>query len=492
MSRVVDYKKSVTLFFVLLLFITSLSISLAHDVEIFNVYSFGDKAAFVVVNTTTLESYALIYNGSFVEMYPLNFSLRHTLVHWNGKYWLLQKGERGTVELYIYNGTLKHIKTFKNGSLCVDNDLEIKWNGKEYFLTFIEASPHDNPNTGECILKFKHYILKDENLIPVNVSGTPHWVPPLNVWLVGNSLVSENGKVTHLNIVNASLYTEGIAYNDTHVWLVVALNSNPSTYVTIYELNDLTPIKVYSTKVNGNVYPPETLRGNPILIQRIATPKSSNISVLSFNGSALLKIHSLDECSAIYPVSVGGRIFVLCLLKSKAKSAPNILELFEIKNKKTKFLNTFSTQGHVYVYNVDDFRGFNAFKLWKHSSLIIYTNESIFLFNSTHALNLLTGESIDLPDGLKTMGYYASYRRDEWILFNKNEAYSLKNGKFENLTSEIVTSLKTIISRNSIGSPINSREHEGYNISTNNVFAMIAIGLMAIIVVVLLKARNKV
>ncbi|ADT83130.1 hypothetical protein [Thermococcus barophilus] len=237
MSRVVDPKKLLTLFFVLLLFITSLSISLAQDVEIFNVYSFGDKAAFIVVNTTTFESYALIYNGSFVEIYPLNFSLRYTPVHWNGKYWLLQKGRRGTVELYIYNGTFKHIKTFKNGSLCVDNDLKIKWNSKEYFLTFIGASPYDNPNTGECILKFKHFLLKDGNLIPINVSGSPYWIPPLNVWLVGTSFVDEDGNITHLNIVNASLYSEGVAYNDTHVWLIIAWNSDTYTNVVIYRLN---------------------------------------------------------------------------------------------------------------------------------------------------------------------------------------------------------------------------------------------------------------
>lgn len=136
---------------------------------------------------------------------------------------------------------------------------------------------------------------------------------------------------------------------------------------------------MYSAKVEGYAYSPDFWRGNPILIQRTTTSKGLNMSVLLFNGSTLLKIHTWDERSMLHPVPVGGRLFTLYLSKSKAKSISNILELFKVKNKKAELLNIFKTKGYIYVYNVDDFKGFSAFKLWKHSSLIFYTNESIFL-----------------------------------------------------------------------------------------------------------------
>jgi len=200
MSRMVNSTAFVLVF---LLLIGSVPVlGEGDDWKIMDAYSIGDRIAFVVLNETSGKLYGVFYNSHFFEAERLNFTLgRYQVRHWNGKYWLLQKGERGTVKLYIYNGTFKHIKTFKNGSLCVDNDLKIKWNGREYFPTFIEASPHDNPNTGECILKFKHFLLKDGNLIPINVSGTPYWIPPLNVWLVGNSFVDEDGNITHITLL---------------------------------------------------------------------------------------------------------------------------------------------------------------------------------------------------------------------------------------------------------------------------------------------------
>ncbi len=477
MFRVVDSKKSLILFFILLIF--SLSFSSAQDVEIFNVYSLGDKVAFVVVNTTTHKPYALIYqNGSFVEKYPLNFSLEYMPIHWNGKYWLLQKGVRGTVELCIYNGTFKHIKTFNNGSLCTDNDLEVKWNGREYFLTFLGAGPHDDPMHGISDFILKNYILKDEKLIPINASGEPYWIQPLNAWLVGEYLVDEDGKITHINItVNARIYNKGIAYNDTHVWLIIVWSSDRFTNVTIYELNGSTPVEVYSTKVRGGASPPDIWRGNPILIGCIETPKSYNHSILLFNGSSLLKIHDWGNTyTLIHPISVGKRIFVLCLYN---RFAPDTSDLFEIKNGKAKLLNTF-TVGYVYVYDVNDYRGFPAFTLWTSSSLILYTNNSIFLFNPTYVQNLLTtNERIYLPEGLRWKEYNVTYCCDGWIVFTKNEVYILKDNKFENLTPKLREFLIANETNTTIPTPLHPSSVE--NSKSNNhttVTVLIAIALI--------------
>ncbi|ADT83131.1 hypothetical protein [Thermococcus barophilus] len=254
---------------------------------------------------------------------------------------------------------------------------------------------------------------------------------------------------------------------------------------------------MYSAKLEGYAYPPDFWRGNPILIQRTTTSKGSNMSVLLFNGSALLKIHTWDECSMLYPVPVGGRIFTLCLSKSKAKYTSNILELFEVKNKnkKAELLNIFRTKGYIYVYDVDDFKGFPAFKLWKHSSLIIYTNESIFLFNSTHVLNLLTNERIELSEGLKNMEYYVAYCCNGWILFTKSGAYSLKNDKFENLTPKLITFLENVsldYSKESVKLPSTLENIKNGSIffPINKIFTVIIIGITTVLIIMILR-RNR-
>ncbi|WP_297438491.1 hypothetical protein [Thermococcus sp.] len=66
-------------------------VSSAGNLEIINVYSLSDRAAFIVMNTSNDQLMELIYeNGSFTGARPLNFSWKEfSPIHWNGVYWLL-------------------------------------------------------------------------------------------------------------------------------------------------------------------------------------------------------------------------------------------------------------------------------------------------------------------------------------------------------------------------------------------------------------------
>ncbi|WP_457751864.1 hypothetical protein [Thermococcus sp.] len=441
MSRLVNSK--VVSFFILSLLFTLPLVSSAENLEILNVYSLGDKAAFLVMNTSSNQLMELVYeNRDFTGTHSLGFGLAYSPAHWNGRYWLLQKGLGPVVGLYIYNGSLKHVKTFVNGSVCAYNDLRIQWNGREYLLTFLKSSPRDNPATGECYYPTERYLLLKDKLIPLNVSGTMTWVPPLGEWIAMGekiALINETGGGVVLNVPIPGLYGSEIAYNGSKVWLVLYWADGNLTHVEVYRLERNVARSVYHGDVNGRVGGPVVTlgnwprkpawNGNPILIQSTGL---LNDTVLIFNGSGFSSVGMFNDCSELTPMSVGGRVFVLCTVVGGDRRSTG-MKLFAIEDGRAELLRSFTTRGYPYRYRVEDFLGFPAFEERNDSSLVLYINGSILLFNSTTAMNLLTGEKSPLPASLNGRSYRVSYCCGGWILFTKSEAYTLKGGKFAEL-----------------------------------------------------------
>jgi len=451
LPRLVSFK--IASFFIFSILLALPLVSSSENLRIVNVYSIGGKAAFLVVNTSNNQLMELVYeDGRFTRVYPLNFSLETYIpVHWNGEYWLLQEGLGPGVGLYIYNGSLKHVATFVNGTICAYNDLRIQWNGEEYLLIFLESSPNDNPATGDCYYPTSTYLLLKDKLIPLNVSGTMTWAPPIKEWFATGvdwsegdrvekiALINETGGVAFLNVTLPGLYDTEIAYNGSKAWLVLDWGNRNLTHIEVYRLGRNVARRVYNEDVNGNVGSPISTwgnwpqklawNGNPILIQPTGI---LNDSVLLFNGTGFSRVGTFNDCSELTPVSVDGRVFILCMMAGGERET-SVMKLFAIKGGKKEFVRSFTTSGYPYRYGVKDFLGFPAFKENNRSSLILYTSDELMLFNLTHAMNLLTGERTPLPPDLKGRGYNVTYCSGEWILFTRSEAYTLKNGKLTKL-----------------------------------------------------------
>ena len=510
MPRLVNPK--VVSFFILSLLITFPLVSSAGDtgdIEIINVYSIGDKAAFLVMNTSNNHLMELVYeNGRFTRVRPLNFSLeKYSPVHWNGEYWLLQKGLGPVVELYIYNSTLKHVKTFVNGTICAYNDLRIWWDGEEYLLTFLKSSPNDNPATGECYYLTDMYLLPNDKLIPLNVSGTMTWIPPLKEWFatgVGWSegdkmekigLINETDGVMFLNVTLQGLYGSEIAYNGSMVWLVLVWAEGNLTHIEVYWLGRNVARRVYHEDANGSIgipiatwgnWPQELAwNGNPILIQSTGI---LNDTVLIFNRTGFLRVGTFSNCSELTPVSVDGRVFILCM-EAGGKRRVTIMKLFAIKGSKKELVRTFMTSGYPYRYGVRDFLGFPAFKERNDSSLILYTHDSIVLFNSTHTMDLLTGERTPIPAGLRGRNYNVAYCSGGWLLFTKSEVYTLKDGKFAEL--KLTISFAGEATNGTTSSPVNTQSGENTIPLSKRALALIITGVVAVLLLLALHGRGR-
>lgn len=446
------------------------------------------------MNTSNNQLMELVYkDGRFVEMRPLNFDLAYSPVHWNGRYWLLQKGVVGRVELYIYNSSLKHIITFEHGSICAGNDLRIRWNGKEYLLTFLKGSPNDNPATGECYYPTEMYLLLNDRLIPLNVSGDMGWIATLREWIaIGEkiALINETGGVVflnvptpHLNATRPRVYNGGIAYNGNRTWLLLTWGWDYEnvSHVKIYLLGKDTVRKVYSEEVPGITCPGAMIwNGIPLFIQSVTLPGYSglNITVLAFNGTELSRVGTFNECSQLTPISLGGRAFILCTAVGGGRRL-TIMKLFSITGGRTELLRTFTTSGYPYIYGVGDFLGFPAFEERNDSSLILYTNDSILLFNSTTVMNLLAGEKIPLPANLKEGNYRVSYCCGEWILFTKSEAYTLKGRKFTELKLAIPRLRET--PTETLSSPVSTQTGNNTTISPKEAPAPLLITTVGVV-----------
>lgn len=449
MSQVV--RGTVLLFALLVLFAYNtpvLADSINNGLKITNAYSTGDKVAFTVLNTTSNKLYALTYNGHSFEVEPLNFSMVYQVRHWNGQYWLLQEGERGTVKLYTYRrGKLRIIKAFSGGSLCTDNDLRIKWNGEEYFLTFIGGSPKDDPITGECYETFHNYILKDENLIPLNVSGSATWIPALNAWLIGESLVDENGRVLgEYNFSETGIYSVGLVIDGNRTMVTV---SSDGGWVKIFTIGNSSLVLTYNRRwgkrdLGEGPYPPAFWIGKPILFD-IDSNNVSRVTAWLFNGTDFVRIHTFENTMP-RPLATSKRGYILSRTSSNTGTDIS-LNLFEVRNFSLVQISSLKVKNNYLRYylkvveNTRELRGFPALKVEPRSMLVIPREDSVFLFTSTNIVELISGNSTELPIVLRDHDYRASFCCEGVILFNENKAYLFKNGEFIDITPKMLSAL---------------------------------------------------
>ncbi|WP_456396121.1 hypothetical protein [Thermococcus sp.] len=481
MSRVVGSKKLPVLFLLFLL-IGSIQVwGKEDDLKILDAYSVEGKIAFLVFNETSEELYSVVYNGHSFEAERLNLTLgRYQVRHWNGEYWLLQKGERGTVELYTYHkGKLRLIETFTGGSLCTDNDLEVKWNGREYFLTFIMQDSNDDLNTGECNFIFKYYLLKDENLIPLNVSGPAMWIPSLNSWLVKGSiayLIDENGRLLgKYDFSKTGIYSAGLVINGNETLVTVSADKG---WVYIFNTRNSSLVLIYSQKLGERElgegpYPPKVWVGKPVLFDR--DPHNDSVSIVwLFNGTDFIKIHTFEGYATLYPVTAFNRSYILSGTPAN-RGTHILLNLFEFRDSSLVHLSSLKVRnGYIKVVNTGELKGFPALKVESGSMLVVSGENSVFLFNSTDMFDLTSGEGIDLPNALKNHEYKLSFCCGGVVVFNENRAYLFENGKFSDITPEMLSAL--------------SRNSESNGFSTP--FTLITLAVIIIVLLVSLRKRR--
>lgn len=462
------------------------------DWKIMDAYSIGDRIAFVVLNETSEELYTVVYNGHFFEAEQLNFTLkRYQVRHWNGEYWLLQKGEMGTVELYTYRkGRLRLIKTFEGGSLCTDNDLDInKWNGREYSLTFLGADPRDDPMRVECMFRFKDYLLREDKLIPLNVTGQGIWIPELNAWLIGESLVDENGRVLErYNFSKTGIYSVGVVVDNGRTLIVV---SSDGGWIRIFAIKNSSLVLTYHRRfekreLGEGPYPPDVWIGKPVLFDR--DPRNTSISVVwLFNGTDFIKIHTFKDYAMLYSVTTSDKSYILSRVPTNMGT--HILlnfNLFELRGFSLVKVGSLKVK-YVYftVIDMNESKGFPAPKVEPRSMLVASGENSVFLFNSSHIFDFLSGDSFELPDALKN-GYKVALCCGGWIVFNENRAYFFKNGKFSDITPKILSALSKSPESNSNLTTVISPESNGY------LTAVIFGGLAVVIAILLVFLRKRV
>ncbi len=79
-----------------------------------------------------------------------------------------------------------------------------------------------------------------------------------------------------------------------------------------------------------------------------------------------------------------------------------------------------------YIYYSDKVRGFPALNVKNGTFLIV----SGFAFNMSTVVNLSTGKTIVLPEGIRGKAYRIVQYNNGWMLFTKDEVYLMNNTRF--------------------------------------------------------------
>ncbi|WP_297475455.1 hypothetical protein [Thermococcus sp.] len=439
-----------SLLFLLLLLGFAPAFGAGSDLKILNAYSLGDKVAFLVINGTSGGLYGVVYNGSSFEAEGLNFTPTIFLVrHWNGSGWLLQRGETVTVGLYTYHeGRLRHVETFRGGSACTDNDLDVKWNGREYLLTFVKGSPEGDLATGECRFISKDYILRGRNLVPLNVSGQEVWVPALNAWLIGcyhlGYLFDENGRLLgEYNFSRTGIYSLGLVIDGDKNLITVTADRG---WVKVFAAGNRSLVLTYRGRFGERAlgegpYPPVLWVGKPVLFD-IGSYNSTESSVWLFNGTDFVRAGELGN-AMLYSVTLPGwkRSYILSSTPMKTYT---LLGLFEVRNTSLVRIGSLKVE-NAYLKVVRAWpRGFPAQEVSPGNMLVAPGENSVFLFNSAHMVDLISGRTFSLPHALKEHEYGVTFCRGGVFLFSENKVYLFKNGEFRDVTLEILSALSSL------------------------------------------------
>ena len=491
MSRMV--KASLVSLLLLLLFLGFAPVlGAGSDLKILNAYSLGDKVAFLVINRTSGGLYSIVYNGRSFEAERLNFTpTTYLVLHWNGSGWLLQRGETVTVGLYMYHdGRLRHIETFRGGSACTDNDLDVRWNGREYLLTFVKGSPEDDLATGECRFISRDYLLRGGHLISLNVSGQEIWVPALRAWLIGGYhlgyLFDENGRLLgEYNFSRTGIYSLGLVINGSKNLITVAADRG---WVKVFATRNHSLVLTYRGRFGERIlgegtYPPEVFVGKPVLFD-IGSYNSTESTVWLFNGTDFIRAGEFDN-AMLYSVTLPGwkRSYILSSTPMKTYTQ---LGLFEVRNTSLVRIGSLKVEnGYLKVVRAWP-RGFPALEVSPGSMLVAPSENSVFLFNSTHMADLISGRTFSLPDALRDHDYRATFCRGGVLLFNENRVYLFKNGEFRDVTPKIL-SASSSREKNKTVSPLNKSRVERTAVLLSSIAVLVIIAGL-----VLLWRRSKV
>lgn len=449
--------------FIFLIVSPAPALGIESSLKIVNAYSAGDKIAFLLLNETSNGFYGVVYDGRSFEAEKLPFGREYIVRHWNGKYWLLQKGNTVTVKLYLYrHGKFELVHTFRGGSACTDNDLDIAWNGREYYITFLGAGPNDDLAHGECSYEFRDYLLKDGTVLLLNVTGLERWVPQLNAWLVVADswiyLVDENGNVlTKRKISETGWYSTEIAVDGNRTFLVVSADGG---WVRMFTIENSSLVLTYNRRLenrtpeNAGIYLPDFWIGSPILFRE--SQNGSTVAVWVFNGTDFAKIRTFEDendYTELHALVTSNKGYILSTtpIFGNSEGASLRLELFELRNLSLVPVNSLnvndSVVGIAYVRYYGSFgadwpwRTLSGLKVEPRFPLVVSGGSSVLFFNLTHVFNLTSGEGVELPGSLKGSEYGVVFCCGEWLVFGDDSVYAFKNGEFENLTIKMLSSL---------------------------------------------------
>ncbi len=274
-----------------------------------NGYSAGDKVMFIVNENGT--RWAFLYNGKGTKREILNFSESYQPIHWNGAFWLLKSGRRN-VTLALYNGSLRILKRFKNGTLCNDN-LFVEWNGKEYLIQFIQGPSRCGLGAGGEEHS-KLYILRDGKLYHLaefDGSVPAYWIH--NRWfIIGNGTLYTVKNYTLRKIGNVRGRVSPIVGKE-RMWLLTVgrlFNASSLEYrITVYRIKPDYLKKVFSEKVDGIVEIPQYWIGNPVFVLK----ENGYYRLMVFNETSK-HFFGIRICKGDYLRAVpdGNEILALC------------------------------------------------------------------------------------------------------------------------------------------------------------------------------------
>jgi len=394
----------------------------AQHYMIISAYSVGDKVIFTVEENGS--RLAFLYDNRNIKRKILDFNTSYQPVHWNGAFWLLKKGNIN-VTLAIWNGSLRILKQFKNGTLC-NNNVFVKWNGNEYLIQFIQGPSRCGLGVGGREHS-KLYILRKERLYPLaGFDGTAsvNWLK--NRWfIIGNGTLYAIENCTLQKIGNVRGQASLVAGKEG-IWMLTAERlfnaSNLEYMITVYRIETSHLENVFSEEVDGIVEIPKHWRGSPVFVLK----KNGYYHLMVFN-ETFKRFFDIRVCKGDYFHIIPHEKSVLALCGClDGKIGNRVWSVFRVERNIPKNVAVFKNKEWPYIYDRYEVWGFPALNVRNGAFLVV----SGFAFNATTVMNLLTGKKIMLPKEIREKNYKIIPYRDSWMVFTEDRIYLMDNTRF--------------------------------------------------------------
>ncbi|WP_456396516.1 hypothetical protein [Thermococcus sp.] len=410
--------------------VLNLPFTLAGHYIIDDAYSTGDRVMFIVEENGS--RMAFLYNGSIAEREFLNFGGSYHPLHWNGDFWILKRGNRN-VTLALYNGSLKILAEFKNGTLCNDN-LFLSWNGEKYMVQFIQGPSRCGLGTGG-MERSELYLIRGGRLYYLaefDGSVSVYWFQ--NRWfIIGDGGILYTVEEHSLRKIGDVTGRASFVSDGKKLWVLTAeriFNASGLEYrITVYSLKASHLERIFSKKVDGIVGIPQYWKGNPAFILQ----KNGYYWLMVFNKTSG-DFSGIRICKGDYLhiIPNGNSILAICGRLSREKAAKNRWYIFRIAGRVLRNVTVMRSREWPYIYEKDAILGFPALGVENGTFLIV----SGFAFNTSTVVNLLTGKQVVLPGDIRGKNYRIVPYRNGWILFTSAEAYLMNNTGFVKIVLE--------------------------------------------------------